>query len=187
MMEAINAEKTNPIDFEAEAKKLRRHFKFTEADLTTNRNGTLSEKQKGQIRKLAGSARIGAFLIGIFLLGVAVVGVFGFKIDFFGIFPALIWGLVWGIPGILLTILGISSTPQFELQSVQGRAKFIKGSTSNRDHRSSVYYDLQINEEEFDGDRDHFPKTMIEDAEYIVYYTKGAQQIVSAELISAPL
>ena len=185
-MEDAHVEKSDSVNFEAEAKKLRKYFKFTEADLTANRNGALSEKQKDQIRKLAGSARKWALIIGIILLGVAVYGVFGFKTDFFGIFPALIWGLVWGIPGVLLTVLGISSTPQFELLNVRGRAKFVRGTTSRRNRRASVYYDLYINEQEFDGDGDHFPKTLIEGAEYVVYYTKGAQQIVSAELISAP-
>lgn len=185
-MEELNVDKTNSVDFETETKKLRKYFKFTEADLAANRNGNLSEKQKDRIRKEAGSLRKWVLIIGIILLGIAVYGVFGFNINFFGIFPALIWGLVWGIPGVLLTVLGISSTPQFELLSVRGPAKFERGTTSRRDYRSSVYYDLHINEQEFDGDGDHFPKTMIEDAEYIVYYTKGAQQIVSAELISAP-
>jgi hypothetical protein len=84
-----DTEKPSAVDFEAEARNLRKHFKFTEEDLAANRSG-------------------------------------------------------------------------------------------------SVYYDLYINDEEFDGDGDHFPKAIIEGAEYIVYYTKGAQQIVSAELVSAP-
>ena len=174
----------NVIDFEAEAKKLRKYFKFTEDDLAINRTGVLSEKQKQRIRKQAGSLRTGLLIIGMILLGVTAFGLFGFSTDFFGIFPALIWGIVWGIPAIVCIVLSISSTPQFTLLSVRGPARFERGKTSSRRRSSSVYYDLYINDQEFDGDGDHFPKTMIASAEYIVYYTKGSQQIVSAELVS---
>jgi hypothetical protein len=172
------------VDFEAEAKKLRKYFKFTEEDLAINRSGVLSEKQKERIRKEVGGLRTGLLIIGIVLLGVTTFGVFGFDVKFFGIFPALLWGIVWGIPAILCIVLSISSTPQFKLLSVRGPARFEKGETFSRRHRGSVYYDLYINDEEFDGDGDHFPNTMIAGAEYIVYYTKGSQQIVSAELVS---
>jgi hypothetical protein len=178
--------KTTPVDFEAEARNLRKHFKFTEDDLAVNRTGVLSEKQIARIKKEVGGLRGGLLVIGIVLLGVTAYGVIGFDIKFFGIFPALLWGVVWGIPALLCIILSISSTPQLKLLSVRGSARFEQGTTSSRRHRGSTYYDLYINDEEFDGDGDHFPKSMIEGAEYIVYYTKGSQQIVSAELISGP-
>ena len=177
-------EKGNVTDFEAETKKLRKYFKFTEDDLAINQTGVLSEKQKQRIRKEVGGLRSGLLIIGIVLLGVTVFGLFGFDIKFFGIFPALIWGIVWAIPAVLCIVLSISSTPQFKLLTVRGPARFEQGETSNRHRSGTVYYDLYINDQEFDGDGDHFPKTMIEGAEYIVYYTKGSQQIVSAELVS---
>jgi hypothetical protein len=178
-------EKPNIVDLEAEAKKLRKYFKFTEDDLAINQTGVLSEKQKQRIRKEVGGLRSGLLIIGIVLLGVTIFGVFGFDIKFFGIFPALIWGILWGIPAILCIVLSISSTPQFKLLTVRGPARFEQGETSNRHNSGSVYYDLYINDQEFDGDGDHFPRSMIAGAEYIVYYTKGSQQIVSAELVSA--
>jgi hypothetical protein len=181
-----DTEKTNAIDLEAEAKKLKKYFKFTEDDLAVNRTGMLSERQKQQIRNEAGSLWIWLLVIGIILLGVTVYGLFGFDIKFFGIFPALIWGIVWGTLSVFFIVLSISSTPQFKLLNVSGPARFEQGETSHRHHSGSVYYDLYINDEEFDGDGDHFPKTMIAGAEYIVYYTKGSQQIVSAELVSTP-
>jgi hypothetical protein len=179
-------EKPSGLDVEAEAKKLRKHFKFTEEDLAINGTGVLSEKQKQHIRKEAGSLRTGLLIIGIVLLGVTAFGVFGFDVDFFGIFPALLWGVVWGTPAVLCVVFAISSTPQFKLLTVRGPARFERGETSSSRHRGSVYYDLYIDDEEFDGNGDHFPNIMIAGAEYIVYYTKGSQQIVSAELISAP-
>ena len=179
-------EKKNAVDFEAEAKKLRKYFKFTEDDLAINRTGVLSEHQKQRIRKEAGSLRTGLLIIGMILLGATIYGLIGFDVNFFGIFPALIWGIVWGIPAVLCIGLSISSTPQFKLLSVRGPARFERGATSSRHHNRSVYFDLYINDEEFDGDGDHFPKSMIEGAEYIVYYTRGSQQIISAELVSEP-
>src|SRR5258706_5735996 len=47
-------DKTSIMDFEAEAKKLRKYFKFTEDDLAINRTGVLSEKQKERIREEVG-------------------------------------------------------------------------------------------------------------------------------------
>src|SRR5689334_10830932 len=118
-MRVIGMSDVENLDFEAEAKKLRKYFKFTEDDLVINRTGVLSEKQKERIRKEVGGLRSGLLIIGIVLLGVTIYGVFGFDIDFFGIFPALIWGICWGIPALLCIVLSISSTPQFKLLSVR--------------------------------------------------------------------
>jgi len=61
-------EKTSVIDFEAEAKKLRKHFEFTEADLMANQSGVLSEKQMKRIAKEEQGGKKLGWIIGTTLL-----------------------------------------------------------------------------------------------------------------------
>jgi len=189
-------EKAVSIDSASETAKLMKHFKFNETDLMSNQGGYLSERQKKRIIKEAGSGRKGAILLGIVLILVASAGplslipILSGTSDFiskltFGIGFGLIWALLWGAPGILLVVLGISSAPQVTLLTMKGRANLVRGETSGSTHRSSVYYDLNLNGHEFDGDKD-FINVFVQDAEYMLYYTKGAEEIVAAEFISAP-
>jgi len=185
----MKTEKSAPTDSTAEMKKLMKHFKFDETDLMANQSGTLSEKQKQRIIKQAGGSRKWVTVIGIMLLLVAAVGLiplFGTSSWVFKIGFGVIWTLVWGTLGTLLVALGIASTPQVTLLSLCGRANLVKGVASSDNHyRSSVYYDLHLNGHEFDGDKD-FINLFAQDAEYVVYYTKGAEEIVAAEFVSAP-
>lgn len=185
------------VDYGEQAKKLQRRFDFDEADLMANQNGYLSEKQKKTINKYSRGARGFAwFLGGVLILGAVAMAKptiawmsrlseidslieKGFMLGS----GLLMWALFLflGIGGIILIIVGFTSTPQYEIKSVRGRANLVRGSTGGR--HSSVYYDLNISGKEFDGDG-NLNKVIIQDAEYIVYYTAGAQQIVSIELVA---
>jgi len=191
-------EKTNAVDFEAEAKKLRKQFKFTEADLMANQNGVLSEKQMERIVKdEKGGKRLGFIIGGGLLVGsIAFTPLVLFWMsnldkmkDILGVW--LLWGgagLLFGLvvlgmagAGIYLIVSQFMGKTQNKLVNVRGQARLVKGHTSRR---YRVYYDLHINEQEFDGD-DTMNKAIIPGAEYIVYYIEGVNVIMSAELVSA--
>ena len=192
----------NVVDFEAEAKKLRKHFQFTEADLMANQSGVLSEKQMKRIsEEEKGGKKLGR-IIGTALL----VGAFAFTPlvlfwmsnldkmkDIFWVW--LIWGffgLIFGLIvlamagwGIYLIVSQFMGKTQNKLLTIRGKARLVKGTSRGSNHRSFVYYDLYINEQEFDGDG-ALDKVIIQGAEYIVYYIEGVAEIVSIELVSAP-
>ncbi len=190
-------ETTSTVDFEAEAKKLRRHFSFTESDLSANQRGVLSEKQLERIAKdERGGKRLG-FIIGggLFLGGIAFILLVFFWMSNLENMQDLFWiSLLWGGMGLLLGLIALAmagagvylivsqlrgKAPN-TLMNVRGKAQLVKGHTSRR---YRVYYDLHINEQEFDGDGT-IDKAIIQGAEYVVYYLDGVGQIMSVELIS---
>ena len=185
------------VDYQEQAKKLQRHFGFDEVDLMANQNGYLSEKQKKTVNEYSRGGRgIAWFLGSALLIGAVAMAkpTFGWMSGVRGISNYIEKGFTIGsglfmwaiflflsIAGIILIVVGFTSMPQYELQSIRGRANLVRGSTGGR--HSSVYYDLNISGKEFDGDGS-LNKIIIQDAEYIVYYTAGAQQIVSIELVA---
>ena len=191
------------IDFESEAKKLRRHFAFTEADLMANQSGVLSEKQKQRFAKEERGGKWLGLLIGGTML-VASIGLtpvlflfnpgnFDFIKDVPGIWPIF---LLIGGAGVLfaLVLLAVASGGIFlivsqlmgrtkALLNVRGEARLEKGIARGSNKRSSVYYDLHINDQAFDGDGT-IDKAIIRGAEYIVYYIEGINEIMSVELVT---
>ncbi len=192
-------ETAETIDLEAEARKLRRHFKFTEADLMANRGGVLSEKQKQRIARNERGGQtigvvIGAGLLlggGVFMVGtITWMGALGQMTDPLGGLIWLLWGgfgLAFGLVGLAFAAGGIFmivsqfiNRGEFKLLSIRGRAH-LKAGHGNR--YSHVYYDLYINDQEFDGN-ETMNKVIISGAEYIVYYIDKVEEIVSVELVS---
>jgi hypothetical protein len=187
------------VDMDTEAKKLQRHFNFTEADLMANQNGSLSERQtKISAQEEKGSRRIGVFIGAIMLLVVAFL-IPSFinsmrtllnmlqgdmlAAKFFWIFMQTVFGLfilALGGAGIFLIVSQFIGKADYKLKSVRGRANLIKGYS---DRRSHAYYDLNIGGIQFDGDGT-MQKAIIQDAEYIVYYLESVYRIMSVELVS---
>jgi hypothetical protein len=189
------------VDIEAESKKLRRHFKFTKDDLEENRRGVLSKKQMKRITGYEWGGKILFIIIGVILL-VFAVGftplafsaikniysndslmkhalwawiLFGTIILIFGLFLLLL-----GAAGIFLIVSQFIKRKSYKLLNIRGRARLEKGHGNDYRH---VYYDLYINNQEFDGSSS-IPNVIISGAEYIVYYLEGVEEIVSVELIS---
>jgi len=71
-----------------------------------------------------------------------------------------------------------------KLLTVRGKARLVKGTGRGSNRRSSVYHDLYINEQEFDGDG-ALDKVIVPGAEYVVYYIEGVNEIMSAELVTS--
>ena len=192
----------NTIDLEAEAQKLRKHFKFTEADLMANQSGVLSEKQIKQIaEEERGGKKLGWIIGSALLIGAIVftplVLFWMSNLDKMKdiLVVWLIWGffgLVFGLIvlamagwGIFLIVSQIRGKAPNKLLTVRGKARLVKGTARGSNRRSSVYYDLHINDQEFDGDGG-MDKAIISGAEYIVFYLEGIAEILSVELISPP-
>ena len=191
-----DAERAGKVDFEAEARKLRKQFDFTEADLMANQSGALSEKQKERTAKEEMGGKALGLIIGavLFLVGLAFGRLALDSMKTITQMPELWLKILWGSfslifvlfvlaligGGAFLIVSQLIGKNQTKLLNIRGRANLIKG---YGDRRSHVYYDLYINGHEFDGDGS-MPKAIMQDAEYIVYYMEGAERIMSVELIS---
>ncbi len=180
---------------EDEAKKLRRHFKFTEDDLEVNRRGELSDKQKARLEKYDAGGRKLGITIGSLLVGGGVVfGAIGYFMYaayndpffrnsenwIFTVAPAGCmgaFGLLLAAAGIFLIVSQFIKHKPFKVLSVRGPARLEKGTMS---HSQRAYYDLYINDQEFDGDGS-MPNLIQQGVEYIVYYLNTTQEIISVE------
>lgn len=194
---APDVNRLSHVDFEEEARKLRKHFSFTEADLMSNQRGMLSEKQMKRTTQEEKGGRWGGVLVGVFLFlfpifftpmvitsikdltqiqGIWAARVLWITLD--AVFGLVLLAL--GAAGIFLIVSQFIGKANFKLLSVRGRANLIRGFS---DRHSRVYYDLNVDGVQFDGDNS-MHKVIIQDAEYIVYYLEGVYRIMSIELVS---
>lgn len=187
-------------DSVTEEKKLRRHFKFTNDDLEENRRGVLSKKQ---IKRIAYYERggkivfsiIGALLL-IFPIGFSKMVISGiittYQNEF--LFESAVWAwglfiiilvifglflLAIGIAGVFLIVSQLLKIKPYKLVSIRGHARLEKGHGNRFRH---VYYDLHINDQQFDGDST-LNKVVVQGAEYIVYYLENNAEIMSIEKV----
>ncbi len=191
-MEVQSASST---ELEAEAKKLRRHFKFTEQDLEMNQRGELSEKQKQRMERYdLGGRKLGIFIGSVLVLFGLLMGGFDYSMytsfdtpffnqsggSSFTAVPAGCMGifalLLAGAGGFLIVSQFIKHKP-FKVLSVRGPARFESGTVGSA---GRLYHDLYINDQEFDGDGT-MPNVIQEGADYIVYYLNTTEEILSVE------
>ncbi len=189
------------IDSETEAKKLRRHFKFTNDDLEENRRGVLSKKQIKRIAYYERGGKIVFSLIGVLLL-VFPVGFANMIISEIShtyqdefLFKSAVWAwgsiiailaifglflLAIGAAGVFLIVSQLLKIKPYKLVSIRGHARLEKGHGNRYSH---VYYDLHINNQQFDGDST-LNKVIVQGTEYIVYYLESNAEIMSIEKVS---
>jgi hypothetical protein len=191
----------NTVDIETESKKLRRHFKFTQDDLEENRRGFLSKKQMERIAYYERGGKLMFIIIGtlllIFPVGFAKTTISGisssYQDNFIFEHAAWAWSLIIaiqaifglfllavGMAGIFLIVSQFLKIKPYKLASIRGRARLEKGHGGRFSH---VYYDLHINEQQFDGDST-INKVISQGVEYIVYYLENNMEIMSIEIVS---
>ena len=174
--------------------QLANYFKFDQADLIANQNGQFTDKQKTRIFKEDTSGRTWSRVAAVVLIGIAAIGFFGavfailndsdwgFRIGF-GLGFGCIWPLVWGGIGMLLLVNSFSKH-DFALAKVQGRANIVRReSYSSEHHTTNIYHELHIGDEEFSVEED-LANVIMQGEEYILYYIKDSDEILSAEPVA---
>ncbi|HND48850.1 MAG TPA: hypothetical protein PLL95_09830, partial [Anaerolineales bacterium] len=177
------------------------HFKFTNDDLEENRRGVLSKKQIKRIAYYERGGKIAFSLIGVLLLVFPIgfantliseisrtyqneflfksaVWVWGVEITISVIFGLFL--LAIGVAGVFLIVSQFLKIKPYKLVSIRGLARLEKGHGNRFSH---VYYDLHINNQQFDGDST-LNKVIVQGAEYIVYYLESNAEIMSIEKVS---
>lgn len=177
-----------------EEQKLLDYFKFDEADLSANRMGSLTEKQKKRLTAELRSTRRGRRLFAVFMFFIALIGVvvgvgiwffpsvtMGMKIGF-AIGFGLVWPLMYGLVGMVL--LPSDKYESLEMDRLQGRVNIIRvESHDSQTGTTSSRYDLYIGSRRFLLDS-MIGGVMVIGDEYTVYFLKYSNKIVSAEFVS---
>lgn len=177
-----------------EDQKLKEYFKFDETDLSTNRSGSLTEKQKVRLTAELKSERTKKTLLAYFLFFLAAIGVIGAVVIWFipesslgmrigfGIGFGLVWPAVYIFMGLIF--LPPPSYTDLELASATGQINIVKVESRNTSaHTTSSRYDLYIGNRRFVVDH-RIGNILVQGDEYVVYYLKNSSRIVSAEFIS---
>ena len=188
---------------EAAARKLRRHFKFGLDDLAANRRGVLSPKQQARIAGYERGGRMLGCIIGAALLLFSALfvpmalSVWQTALGNVALRERALWAwllinavvAVFGVlmaalapVGIFLIVSQFLHRRRYRLQHRRGRARLEKGRGNSQ--FGQVYYDLYIDDQEFDGDSSLI-ELIVPGAEYSVYFLEGVEEIVAIELISA--
>jgi hypothetical protein len=177
-----------------EDQKLMDYFHFDESDVSANRNGVLTEKQKTRILAELNSARKGRTRLAYFLFFLAAIGLaiavgiwfvpesgWGLRIGF-GIGFGLVWPAMYGLMGF--AFLPSASYMDLELASETGRVNIVRTESHNtQSHTTSSRYDLYIGSRRFIVDH-RIGNVLIQGDEYTVYYLKNSNKVISAEFVS---
>jgi hypothetical protein len=173
-----------------EDQKLKDYFKFDEADLEANRNGRFSESQ--QVRLIENDRKIQRrwgwrsipFLLIAAIGPVAALG----SGDFFGWSWKIMWGFVWtgvwGGIGLAMLISSLSKQKPLVLAKATGKVNIVRDrSYRSSTHTHNSWLELHIGRHVFDMDEE-LVDIMMQGDEYIVYYEKDWDEIISAERVS---
>ena len=187
---------------------LRDYFKFDEADLTANRNGTLTEKQKQKLIQDNKSSKrfgVGCGIVGaLFFLGIASIFPFAFIPlglhtmqggDMGGavgsFIAAAVWALIWGGIGIGIAIYGFKSAfenrSKVVLKTAAGPINLVGVEHTGEHGHTYIEHELHIGKEEFDVDEDVAGFMMQGDpyAFYFIENTDGSgKNVMSVERLS---
>lgn len=162
--------------------KLEAYFQFDQSDLQANRDGQFSERQRTRLAENDRRIQRRWGLRSIPFLLIAALGpvlAFG-PGDFFDWSWKFLWGVVWtGIWGAIgLVMLGsfLSKPKQMVLARASGKVNI----APDRTYRSALR--LHIGRHAFDA-LDDIADVMMQGDEYIVYYERDWEEIVSAERV----
>ncbi len=187
---------------------LRDYFKFDEADLNANRNGSLTEKQKMKLvqdNKSSKTFGIGCG-IGGGLFFIAIASIFPIEFIPMGLaslqkhnvgaatgdfISAGIWVLVWGGIGLVAIVWGIQSGTKDRskvlLKKAAGLINLVGIERTGEHGHTYIDHELHIGREEFDVDEE-VAGFMMQGDLYAVYYIENmdgsGQQVMSVEHLS---
>ncbi len=129
--------------------QLMKFLNFNEADLQTNRNGQISEKQKARLQEIEAEAKrrtllgvAGNFVVALIGLGGVLYAMtiddlsFSFKITM-GLVFGILWPLWWGAAGIS-GLRRMSAKIETTLKKAQGRINIVKAVRSSYDSDSRM-------------------------------------------------
>ncbi len=166
---------------------LQKYFDFDEADLSANRLGKLSDKQKVRAENNARSAKNLFLVIGIVLFAIAVfpsVLLYLIKAQStFLIIWSVIWIPIWTFIGVRTIRAGKPKRADFVVKYVLGEVNIVK--TENYNSASKRYetdHELHIGGVTFNVNSD-LADVMMQGQPFAVYYLEGTKTILSAERV----
>lgn len=185
--------------------ELRKFFEFSDSDLTSNKVGKLSDKQKTKLEtseKGADQILVGAGVVFIlialiiiyFVAGDSILRLLSGNLASGDVLTLILGG---GLPIIFFGFFAYGAfkmgSSKFDntVQSVQGKVNFVKvekqvpTSTSDvSNYRTVQQYELRVGKVAFENVDDELLNIIEEGDTYAFYYTKDTKQILSCEFIS---
>ncbi len=183
--------------------QLMSHLGFNEADLQTNRNNHLSEKQKASLQIKETGSKTGALILGLIFLGSALLGLgiaivsalnsndLTFTIIISSVFGC-IWPLIWGAAAFFSLHRAFAKV-ETKVGKVEGPINIVKVIRKNYDSNTQTYtdytaYELRVGGRTFDV-RSDIPNVMMQGDVYTVYFAEfnlkeKKREILSAEFLS---
>lgn len=163
-------------------RRLRRLFRFNEADLAANRRGHFSENQIRRLEAEARKERKSAWESAAILFVIAAAGMaVGISIGSIAptllsriamyVFMGALWPLVWASRGIQI-IIGANALREPHLSFVRGQVRVIS-------HDDGEYI-LQVDGIEFDVDGNP-SDAFVHGDEYTIYYVEPTKMILSVD------
>lgn len=186
--------------------ELRKFFAFDEGDLTANRSGKLSAKQKSKLEsdeKGADQIIIGAgvvfLLIGLIIAFVVAGETLGRLFSGAELLSSDLPTIALG-GGLPLLLFGFFAFGAFKIgtskldnsvQHVEGKVNFVKvekrvptSTSSVSNYRTEEQYELRVGRVAFENVDEELLNIIDEGDTYSLYYTKQTRQILSSEFIS---
>jgi hypothetical protein len=163
-------------------RRLRRLFRFDEADLAANRRGHFSKDQIARLEEAARNERKTAWKSAAIAFVIAAAGMaLGIGIGSIApnlpgriamyLFMGALWPLVWSGRGIQI-ILAANSRQGPRLWFVKGPVRVV--------HHGEGGYTIQVKEFEFDVDGNP-SGVFVQGDEYTIYYVDGTEEILSVD------
>ena len=167
-------------------RRLRKHFRFTEADLLANRRGQFSDGQLQRLGQRAKAEQASARSSAIILFVVAAAGLaVGLTIGSIAptitgrilmfLFMGVLWPVAWAGKGVRI-ILEARRLQEPRLRTVRGPVHLIRHTDQD--------YALQMEGFEFDLDGNPSGAVM-EGDEYRLYFLEATEEILSVEYLKS--
>ena len=179
--------------------ELEKILDFNEADLNANRNGVLTERQRGKLTKEEKSSRWMFWILTIILFATAISpwvlllnsvmsGTLSWPYsrtptDYIG---PIIWTILWGYFAVS-SFHATSDKYNYKLLKVQGNVNFINNSWGDRHGKRGDNFELHISKKKFEDIDLRLLDAIDQGDEYAIYYLNDSplgRIIVAAECLA---
>ncbi len=168
---------------------LKKYFEFDESDLSANRSGVLTSKQRTRLMEEARFARKAFLIAGIvtFAIGVVpslILWLTGAKQGFLIIW-SVVWIPIWSFLAVKVIRMGTSPKNYLTVHKAEGKVNIVKEESYNSSLKQTVdSYELHIGGKTFDTESE-LADVILQGDTYAIYYVEKTDEILSAEKISS--
>ena len=176
------------------------YFQFDESDLSANRLGEFSEKQKRDLKDTKKDSKKSSIIVGLILIGIGLTILFllfgipflqGSRLDWVdagNMIPSILIAIAFLGIGIYSLVSGLrtnADVAEHSVRNIEGSVNIVEVSraTYHSPYRRRIIYELRVGTKEFDA-YDGLSNVMVQGDVYAVYFDNADDTILSVEWIS---